>query len=426
MRIVIVSQYFPPETGGPQNRLASLARGLDARGHEVHVITAKPNYPTGEIFPGYKDGWFVPANYEGVPVTHCWILPDRKKTTIRRILFYVSFMASAVVASLRTQEVDVVLASSPPLFVGIAGWAISRLKGARYVFDVRDLWPDVAVAMGELDDGWMAAAARSMERFIYRTADGITAVTESFCRDIDDRVDPGTPVVRIPNGTSPESFQVAHGRQRLRERLGLPGEFLVTYAGTIGLAQGLPHVLETGELLDRDGLPAKILLVGDGPLRESLRREATSRGVDSVLFRERVPLDQAAEYMAASDALLVPLGNRPIYRKFIPSKLFDAMAVGRPILLSVDGEARDILDQAGAGIYYPAEDASELASAIRELMSSPELDKIGARGREFVVEHYSRAVQAKEMARFLERIVADERADRERESGSSRVVVDRP
>lgn len=415
MRVLVVTQYFPPETGGPQNRLASLVEGLAEEGHEVTVLTAKPNYPRGVVFDGYEDGWFVDAEYEGVSVIHSWILPDEDKTTSRRILSYLSFVVTSVLASFRANgHADVVLASSPPLTVGFAGWLVSRLNGASFVFDVRDLWPDVAEAMGELPGGWMTTAAKGLERFIYRQADGITAVTEGFCRDIRRRTRNGKPVVRIPNGTEPEVFSVAASLSELRDELNLPDDFLVTYAGNLGLAQGLPHLLEGAALLQDRGDDVKFLLVGDGPLRNRLQQQCAERGLDATVeFRDRVPLEIAAKYMAASDALLVPLGDRPIYRKFIPSKLFDAMAAGRPVLLSVDGESRDILETADAGVYYPAEDAEGLVSAIDDLRSRNGREEMGRRGRSFVVERFTRTEQAKRMATFLECVVADRFPDSE-------------
>lgn len=415
MRVLVVTQYFPPETGGPQNRMASLVEGLSREGHDVSVLTAKPSYPRGVVFDGYEDGWFVDSEHEGVPVVHSWILPDEKKTTLRRILYYLSFVVTSVLATFRTEgRADIVLASSPPLTVGLAGWMVSQLERARFVFDVRDLWPDVAEAMGELPEGWMTTMARAVERFIYRRADGVTAVTEGFCREIERRVGDDTPVVRIANGTEPEAFSVNMSRRGLRGELRLPDGFLATYAGNIGLAQGLPHVLDAAEILRERGDDVTLLLVGDGPLRDRLHQEATERDLEGVLeFRGRVPLETAARYMVASDALLVPLEDHPIFRKFIPSKLFDAMAAGRPVLLSVDGEARQIMEDAGAGLYYSAEDGPGLVAAIDELRTSGRGQAMGRRGRSYVVEHFTRSEQARKMAGFLERVAQGRRPPRE-------------
>lgn len=410
MRILLVSQYFPPETGGPQNRVSSFAEELSGRGHDVSVITAKPNYPAGEIFDGYEQGWFVDSEYEGVPVTHCCILPDGDKTPFRRLLFYVSFMVTAVLAALRNSGgYDIVLASSPPLFVGISGWIIGRIKSARFVFDVRDLWPDVAVAMGELAEGPISWAAARLERYIYRKADGVAAVTEGFCRTIRDRTPPETPVVRVSNGTDPDVFQVSTTSEQLREELRLPGGFLVTYAGNIGLCQGLHHVLQAAGELAEDHPDIHFLFLGEGPAKADLMEAAEKRRLTKVHFRDRVPLERAVRVMAASDALLVPLADHDIYRSFIPSKLFDSMAVGRPVVLSVEGEAREILDDAQAGVFYPPEDGQALAQTLVDLKSCGDVDEMGVRGRSYVMEKFTRTQQAKRLIELLEDVMKHRR-----------------
>lgn len=408
MRILIISQYFPPETGGPQNRIVSIARGLVEAGHDVHVITEKPNYPTGIIWPEYRQGLFIDRKHDQIPVTYVWIWEDRAKRFLTRIRFYISFVVLAVWAAARIKfRFDIVLASSPPLFVGIAGWVASRMKRARFVFDVRDLWPDVAVAMGELKHERAVRLAKAMERLVYRKAHGITAVTQSFCDDIAITAGENKAVVRIMNGTVPELYRSDRSKSECREKLGLPNCFIVTFAGNMGLAQGLDHVLGAAEILLDVSPDACILLVGDGVARQRLIDESTRRRLHNVRFVARVTQDEAACYMAASDSLLVPLAQHEIFRKFIPSKLFDSMACGRPVLLSVDGESLAILDEAGAGIYYPAEDGRALANAILELKTDPRRgEAMGLRGARYAAEHFSRSTEALKMAHFLEAVAA--------------------
>lgn len=388
--------------------MESFAGELTRRKHDVAVITAKPSHPAGVVFDGYEDGFFVDSEHEGVPVTHCWIVPDWKKTVLSRLLFYASFVITSILAASRLErDYDVVLASSPPLSVGVSGWIVARLVSADFVFDVRDLWPDLAVAMGMLPEGPVARMAGWLERFIYRRADAVTAVTEAFCRTIRERVPADTPVERVSNGTEPDRFRVEAPSGRLREDLGLPDGFLVTYAGNVGLCQGLAHVLDAADRLAETRPRVRILFLGDGPVKAELAEEARERGLPNVHFRDRVPLDRAVRVMAASDALLVPLADHDIYRSFIPSKLFDAMAVGRPVLLSVDGEAREILDEARAGVFYPPEDGEALARAVMELEGREDLEKMGERGRQFVSEHYTREEQARRLVRFLDRVAGD-------------------
>ena len=422
MRILVVSQYFPPETGGPPNRIASIVDGLKEAGHEVHVITEKPNYPTGIIWEDYRDGVFLDREYDGVPVTYAWVLADPQKRALTRILFYLSFMLTSVAASVRLKGTfDVVLATSPPLFVGLAGWAISKLKRAKFVFDVRDLWPDLAIEMGELRDLRVIGLAKRMERFIYRHADGITAVTESFCRDISRTAKTDVPVGLVMNGTTPSVFDCDAERARLRKELGWEDRFVVTYAGNVGLCQGLHHIVEAAAVLEQETPRLLFAFIGEGAVREHLVKEAERRQIGNVQFLGRVPLEKAAAYMAASDALLVPLADEAIYQKFIPSKLFDSMAAGRPVLLAVDGEARRILDRAEAGLYYAPESGDALAEAVRRLLEHPERGQgMGRKGQAFVREHYDRKVQARKMASFLEAIV---QGDEARAIAGSQVAV---
>ena len=409
MRVLLISQYFPPETGATSNRMISIAKGLRRAGHEVHVIAEKPNHPEGVIREGYRGGAFEERRYEGIPVTYTWVYTDPDKDFIKRLAFYLSYMVMAVLGAIRTKgSFDVVLASSPPLFVGISGWLAARLKGAKFVFDVRDLWPDLAVAMNELSNPATIRLAKELEHFIYRRSDAITAVTEGFCREIEQVVGPNTAMTRVMNGTVPETFQKDKEGQRLRKEEGLDDRFVITYAGNIGICQGLNHILEAASHLQQELPHVLFQFVGSGPVKQDLVVEVERRGLENVRFYPRVPLDQAAIRMAASDALLVPLAEHEIYRMFIPSKLFDSMAVGCPVLLSVDGEARSILNDANAGRYYPAEDAKGLANEVQWLVENPEERRaMGEQGRNFARRNCTRKAQAERMVEFLEQIAED-------------------
>jgi glycosyltransferase involved in cell wall biosynthesis len=407
MRVLVISQYFPPETGGTSNRIISIARGLCEAGHEVHVIAEKPNHPEGLIREDYQGGIFDERKYDGIPATYTWVYTRPEKNFISRILFYVSFMMMAVLGAIRTDdEFDVVLASSPPLFVGLSGWLAAKIKGAKFVFDVRDIWPEVAVAMGALTNPSAIQVAEGLEHFIYKRADGITAVTDSFCEHIRQTVGERVPMRRVMNGTMPDVFRQDARREEMRKQLGVEDKFVVTYAGNLGLAQGLPHIIDAAETLQGEGDGVVFLMLGSGPVKAHLMEEAERRDLQNIRFLDRVPLEEAAAHMAASDALLVPLEDHEIYQQFIPSKLFDSMASGRPVLLSVDGEARSILEDAGGGLYYPAEDGMALANRIRWLLDHPEERKaMGEHGREYAQTRCTRAAQAQKLTAFLEELV---------------------
>lgn len=404
MRVLILTQYFLPETGATTNRMISLAKGLQSRGHDVVVVTAKPNHPEGIIRDGYREGVVQQDVQDGVPTLHTWVYASPETTLATRLLNYGTFALSGVVGALRaTGTFDVVLASSPPLFVGIAGWMSARLLGAEFVFDVRDLWPDLAVAMDELNDPLKIWLAKRLEYFLYHRADAITAVTDGFCEAIQEVTGSSTPVRRVMNGTEPSIFQRDDAGKQLRKKAGLDDRFVVTYAGNVGICQGLGHIIDSAARLEDRRPQVLIRFVGSGPVKSDLQAMVDERGLGNVEFHPRVSLDEAAAHMAAADALLVPLADHPIYESFIPSKLFDSMAAGRPVLLSVDGEAREILETAGAGRFYPAEDGEALAEQIAWMTDHlDESAKMGERGRSFAQEHCTRAIQAQKMADFLE------------------------
>lgn len=405
MRVLLISQYFPPETGATSNRMISIAKGLRQAGHEVHVIAEKPNHPEGIIREGYRGSAFEERYYEGIPVTYTWVYTRPEKNFLKRIAFYTSFMGMAVIAAMRRKgPFDVVFASSPPLFVGVAGWLAARLTDAQFVFDVRDTWPEVAVAMGALTNPLAISAAEGLERFIYNRADGITAVTDSFCEHISGRVDGDPPIRRVMNGTVPEIFNCDDQRAKKREELGVQDKFVVLYAGNHGLAQGLPHIVEAAASMPSE-TDVEFVMVGSGPVKSKLVDAAHRQSLDTIQFVDRVPLEEAAAYMAAADALLVPLEDHKIYKQFIPSKLFDSMAAGKPVLLSVDGEARTILDKADAGLYYPPENANKLTEHVEWLAAHPsEAQAMGERGRAYARAHCTRASQVDTLISFMEEV----------------------
>jgi len=407
MRVLVVSQYFPPESGACAIRVRSFVRSLKAEGHDVVVLTEKPCYPEGVIEEEYRGGLFEERVVDGVPVINTWVYTRPEASFVTQLLSYLTFMLMAIVGAGRTEgQFDIVLASSPPLTVGGAGWVVSLMKGGSFVLDVRDLWPEVAVAMGEVENPFLIRVAEQVEHFLYRRADGITAATQGFCDHIATKVADPPPLERIMNGTVPSTFDRSGRREDVREALDVEEDtFVVTYAGIMGRAQGLGHILEAAAELKTEERIA-FHLRGDGSVKDELIEASREQSLDNVRFFDYCPLEKAAAHIAASDALLVPLADDDLYRWFIPSKLFDSMATGQPVLLSVNGEAREILNDAGAGLYYPPEDGNALADNIRRLLDHPEeRAQMGERGRVYAEENCTRRAQAREMVQFLESIV---------------------
>jgi len=375
LRIVLVSQYFPPEIGATQSRMQAFAEYLARRGHKVTVIAEFPNHPIGVMPPEYRRKLVEIDRSNPYTVIRVWVRASAEKTQMTRLSFYTSFMAMAALASPLAGRPDVVVATTPPLFTGIAGIAIARAMGAPLVLDVRDLWPAAATSLNQISPGRVTLVAELIERRLYRSADAVVAVTRPFCEHIDGirRKPPATRLV--PNGTL-EQFFADNGR----DRLGVPEDrFLVTFAGTLGIAQALPAAVEGAARVDAD---AEFAFVGEGPVKHIVEEQA--RDLDNVHFHPQIPLESITPVLAGSDALLVTLSAHPTFRQFVPSKLIDFMAVGRPVILSAAGESADLLESAGGGIVVPPEDPEALAEAVRWLRSHPEEGaEMGRRGREF-------------------------------------------
>jgi glycosyltransferase involved in cell wall biosynthesis len=404
MRVLLVSQYFFPEVGATQTRMREFAQALTEAGHEVDVLTEFPNHPSGVIPQNYRGRWIEIDETLPFRVVRVWVYATPVKTFWTRLFFYGTFLAMAVVMSVRLpRRYDVVAATSPPLPVALAGLVISRLKRAAFVMDVRDLWPLAAGALKELSNPRLYRWAERIEQYLYRKADRITVTTRAFEAHVLAQDPARRPkLAHVPNGTIVEVFDRARGDGGVRQRLGLDDSFVVSYAGLHGVAQGLSTVLAAAERLA--GVPrVRFVFLGEGPLKASLKGEASARGLSNVLFIDQVPLDDSAQYLNASDAVVVPLIPDPVFRMFVPSKLFDAMACGKPVLLLVDGEARTILDEAGAGLYVEPGNDAALADAVLTLAASPQMgEAMGTRGRGYVRAHYDRRTQSRQFARIVE------------------------
>jgi glycosyltransferase involved in cell wall biosynthesis len=404
VHVLFVSQYFTPEGGATPTRIHEFARSCVAAGHRVTVLTEFPNHPHGRIPAEYHGHVFTREQMDGFEVLRVWVYARTVKTFWTRLGFYFSFFALASVrGGLPEGRVDVVFASSPPLPVGLAGWIIARLRGARFVLDIRDLWPAAAEALGELRKPAQVRMAARLEQFLYRNADRITAVTRGFIRHIGAMVPNPEKVTLLPNGTAAAVFDPGRTDHTLRAKLGLEGRFVVTFAGLHGLAQGLEVVLDAAARL-RETPSVVFCLIGEGPLKPALEKRAQAEGLTNVCFLPPVPLAEITPYLTASDALLVPLKPDRVFETFIPSKLFDFLACARPVILMVDGEARELLEASGGGVFVSPGDAAGLANAALALakLEPAARAEMGARGRAYVLANCTRDAQGKRLVEILE------------------------
>lgn len=390
MHILLLSQYFPPEVGATQNRMASFARAIKSAGHRVTVICEVPNHPQGIISPPYRRRCIVREDWQGIAVIRVFVLASPRKTFLRRLAFYISFALMSVFAGLRLKErPDIVLATSPPIFTGVSGCILAAWRRCPFVLDVRDLWPAAAVALGEIRSRLLVRASQGLERLLYRRASLVLGATRPFVQHI--AACPGSsPAVLVPNGTDPQLFSPRNADPSLRSRHGLEGKFVAVFAGNLGLAQALDLLIEAAALLRRRE-DIIFMLIGAGPMRESLRDKARSLGAENVIFLPQVGLKQAAAWMQAADLLIATLNSDPLFCSFVPSKLYDYMACGRPVLTNVGGETARLVKDAACGVCVPPGDAAALAKAIQRLAERPEeMAQMGRKGREFVQRHFDR------------------------------------
>lgn len=385
MRILLLTQYFAPEVTAASVRLLPLAAGLAARGHQVEVVCEVPNHPEGVVREGYRRRPFVRRRLQGFSVRYVWVRASPVKTQRSRMLFYGSYALSGALAGIAARRPDVVLASSPPLPGAAAAMAVARLRRVPWVMDVRDPWPEAPVALGELSDKRAIAALERLERRLYASAAAVVTVTEPFRDGIVAKLAAPEKVTVIPNGTTDAWLEAGESEEDRRD-LGMPEDrFVLTYAGNVGLAQGLDAAIDAAALLD-DGFQLQI--VGSGPRLESVRERASRLPPGRVVFRGLVPPEAAARYLRASDASLVPLGGIPERQRSVPAKLFDCSAIGRPVIVSAGGEATRLVGAADAALCIPPDDPTELAAAVRRLQGDGALRlRLAENGRAFARQH---------------------------------------
>lgn len=391
MKIGFHTQYYPPEMGAPQARLSELAQVFANRGHEVYILTAVPNYPTGRVYAGHSR-IYETVRQSGINIFRTYVHPTKSSRLLPRITCYLSFaMSSSVVGAARLPELDFILTESPPLFLGPTGYFLSVVKRARWIFNVSDLWPQSAIDLGFVQDGFMLDVAYALERFCYRRAWTVTGQSKEILASITERF-PDVRTYHLSNGVDVGTFRQKHVHAS-------NGFCTFFYGGLHGLAQGLDQVLSAAEHVRDSAI--RFLLVGDGPEKESLIRMTRERGIENVEFQDPVSRQDMPALLEQADVAIVPLKKR--IRGAVPSKLYEAMAVGLPVLLIADGEAASIVKASGAGHVVQPGDIRGLVDAIRELAYSAEKRReMGVCGRRAAELSFSRASIASNFVHFLE------------------------
>lgn len=389
MKFLIVTQYYPPEIGGPQTRLSAFASELRAAGHEVEVVTALPNYPRGRFFEEFDAKLYQRQDVDGAPIHRVWMYPAMGGG-VKRLLSYLSFSATSALGLLRASRSDYVFVESPPLFLAVPAILFSRARGSRVVMNVSDLWPDAIAQGGFMSRGLAYRCLERLEAWCYRNSDFVNAVTEGI-RDsiVQDKRVPDSKVLFLPNGVNTQLFRPLPNDAELRSKLDISAnKKIFLWAGTLGFAHGLNNLLRAAQtLLSCDQI--HFLFVGDGSAKAQLEATAQTLGLQNVTFVPPVPATHLPAYFSIATAGLASLLDIPLHQGARPSKMFPVLASAKPVVFVGSGEGARLIERAHAGFVVPAGDPDALAATILKLASDEGLvEMLGANGRAYVQNHF--------------------------------------
>ena len=405
MHILFLSNYFPPEVNAPATRLHEHARQWVADGHAVDVLTSVPNFPEGEVYDGYENR-LTEETRDGIRATRVPMYASSNEGVIGRVLSYLSFMLSACWYAGRVPTPDVVVATSPQFFAALAGFWVSWTKGVPFVLEIRDLWPESVVAVGAMDRNLVIRFFEWIERVLYREADHIVVVTDAFKDAIAEKGIARDKISVIKNGIETDWWERPLDEERLatlRREHDLQGKFVASYIGTIGMAHRADVLLEAAQRCEDPDIV--FMVVGTGAKRDELAARQEEEQLDNFRLVDKVPKETVPYLLALTDTGVVHLRDNPLFETVIPSKIFEAMATRTPIVLGVRGEARQIVEEAGAGIPIPPEDPEALVEAVRRLKEHPALhEEMAENAYDHVRGYYDRTRLARNYAALLERV----------------------
>jgi colanic acid biosynthesis glycosyl transferase WcaI len=414
MKILYISQYFPPEMGAPAARASELSRHWADAGHDVTVLTGFPNHPTGVVPAEYRAKFrrlVFRERVGGANVVRTWLLPFPNRKAYERMLNYASFCVSAASTGIFLSRPDVIIGSSPQLLVAVSACFLARWKRVPFVFEVRDLWPESLAAVGVgSSNSLLHRSLGGIAGFLYRQADRVVVVSPAFEDYLVQHWQlPRAKISVVENGVETQLFSPRAGGD-LKERLGLEGKFVVSYIGTMGMAHGLETILDAAASLQDTDPGIVFLLVGEGAEKARIAATAKERRLKNVHLLDQQPRENIPDYIAASDACLVLLKKTEVFKTVIPTKMLEFMSCARPVILGVQGQAQNILEAAQAGLVIEPESSGDLVNAIRLLNANrEECRELGGNGREYILRKLSRQRTAEKYIRELERMMVPEK-----------------
>ncbi|WP_339831362.1 glycosyltransferase family 4 protein [uncultured Parvibaculum sp.] len=404
MHILFLSDNFPPEVNAPASRTFEHCREWVKAGHRVTVITGVPNFPKGEVFGGYRNRLWQAEEMSGIRVIRVWTYITANEGFLKRILDYLSFMLSAFFAALFVRKVDIIIGTSPQFFTAVAAFMTSLLKRRPWIFELRDIWPESIRTVGAMRSSRALDLLEKLELFLYRRASAIVAVTHAFRDNLIARGIDGAKIHVVTNGVDTSRFAPREKDSGLAAELGLEGKFVAGYIGTHGMAHALETILDAAGKIraEPDGDRFRFLFLGDGSSKAALVARAGKEGLDNVIFVDTVPKDEVVRYWSLLDASIIHLRRTPLFETVIPSKLFECMGMGIPVLHGVRGESAMIVTQEQVGLSFEPEDYDDLCRVLRTLVSEPEtLQRLRGNGPA-AAARYDRRVLAGRMLDILQ------------------------
>jgi glycosyltransferase involved in cell wall biosynthesis len=406
MHILFLTDNFPPEVNAPASRTYEHAREWVKAGCDVTVITCAPNFPKGKVYEGYRNGLYKTQIIDGIKVIRVWTYITANEGFLRRTLDYLSFAMSATIAAALVKRPDIIVGTSPQFFTALAACLVGLIKWRPWIFEVRDLWPESIKAVGAIQNKTILRLLEGMEMFLYRRAKRIIVVTYAFKDILVARGVDTEKIFVVLNGADLSRFAPKPKPQELSRKLRLSGTFVAGYVGTHGMAHGLDTILEAADILRQrpDASNIRILLLGDGARKAALVERSRRLELENVIFIDSVSKDEVANYWALLDVSVIHLKREPLFKTVIPSKLFECMAMGLPVLHGVEGESADIVRREAVGETFTPEDAPSLAAAIMRLSADRALlgrfreNAIAAAGRYDRTELASRMLEIMQAA----------------------------
>ncbi len=407
MKILFLTHYYLPEGNAPASRVSALAKRWAKDGHEVTIVTSAPNVPDGKVYEGYKNVWTSEDFMDGVRVIRIWTYIAPNKGTVRRIINYISYMFSAVIHCLLMKKPDVMIATSPQFFCGWAGVLLHWLRRSPFILEIRDIWPESMSAVNAGLPAWLLKLIGVMEKMMYRSAQHIVTVGAGYVERLKERGVPENKISVVMNGVDRTLFYPRPVNHDLLKKYGVDCKFICSYIGTIGMACGLKTALDAAEILRKQGNDhIRILLVGDGAMKQELEADAKRRGLTNIIFTGRRPKEEIPEWIASSDVNLVHLKKSELFTSVMPSKIFESAGCGRPVLMGVDGFSRKLVMEAGMGIEIEPENPVSMVNGLLKFTADPNLGKrLGENALSNIVPKYDRDSQARKYMSILERFI---------------------